>query len=226
MAAGRKNGSRTRAGALAGSRRGSSYRAGRLTREAIVRAAEAVLIQHGHAQFTVQRVAAHLDISPGNVNYYFPTRASLLEALILHTLARYRRRVRAIDRRAGATLPAEFDAVLRWLMEDAVTPRGSRLFRQLWAIAASDPGVAAAMDSFYTRSVRGHLRRLGVRRAATRDYRHLEAIMYLVHMLSEGTTVLFGTRPRSRALFERVQSLAERAIAQLVADAIPTDIDP
>jgi AcrR family transcriptional regulator len=204
---------------MAGSRRGSTYRAGRLTRAAIVRAAEAVLMEHGHAQFTVQRVAAQLDISPGNINYYFPTRASLLEALILNTLEQYRRRVLAIGRSAGAALPVEFDAVLRWLMLDAVTPRGSRLFRQLWAIAANDARVAIAMDSFYTRSVRGHLRRLGLHPAATRKYRDLEAIMCLVHVISEGTTVLFGTRRRARALFERVQSLAERAIAQLVASA-------
>jgi len=204
---------------MAGSRRGSTYRAGRLTREAVVRAAEAVLMEHGHAQFTVQRVAAQLDISPGNVNYYFPTRASLLEALILRTLAQYRARVRSIARGTGGPRSAEFDAVLRWLMEDAATERTSRLFRQLWAIAASDARVATAMDAFYTRSVRGHLRRLGVRASTSAEFRDLETIMYLVHVISEGTTVLFGTRARSRALLQRVQSMAERAIAQLVASA-------
>jgi AcrR family transcriptional regulator len=64
------------------SRLGQSYRVGRIKREAILRAAEATLITHGHARFTVERVAARLNISPGNLNYYFPTKASLLEALI------------------------------------------------------------------------------------------------------------------------------------------------
>ena len=41
--------------------------------------------------------------------------------------------------------------------------------------------------------------------------------MYLVLVVSEGSAVLFGTRARSRALFLRVQSMAVRAIADLVA---------
>ena len=133
------------------SRRGSTYRVGRATREAIVQAAESVLMDFGYAQFSVQRVAARLGITPGNLNYYFPTRASLLEALIRRTLAQYRRRVLAMGKSGGGR-PAEFGAVLRWLAEDAVSGPTSSLFRQLWAIAASDARVAAAMDRFYANS--------------------------------------------------------------------------
>jgi AcrR family transcriptional regulator len=200
-------------------RRGTTYRPGRSTRDAIVRAAETVLIEHGHAQFSVQRVAAQVGISSGNLNYYFSTRAALLEALILHILARYRRRARVRARTRRAELPAEFDAVLDWLMEDSLDPNVARLFRQLWAIAASDARVAAAMDRFYLLSVRGHLRLLGVRPARTPEYRELEAIMCFMHVISEGTIVLFGTRRRARALFSRVRSVAERGVADLVARA-------
>ena len=181
-----------------------------------MQAAESVLMDFGYAQFSVQRVAARLGITPGNLNYYFPTRASLLEALIRRTLAQYRRRVLAMGKSGGGR-PAEFGAVLRWLAEDAVSGPTSSLFRQLWAIAASDARVAAAMDRFYANSVRGHLRRLGVSASTAERYRKLEAIMYLVLVVSEGSAVLFGTRARSRALFLRVQSMAVRAIADLVA---------
>ncbi len=198
------------------SRRGTTYRAGRATREAIVQAAESVLTDLGHAQFSVQRVAARAGITPGNLNYYFPTRAALLEALIRRTLTRYRRRVLALGASGGGR-PAEFGAALRWLTDDAVSGPTNSLFRQLWAIAASDARVAAAMDRFYSNSVRGHLRRLGVRTAAAGSYLDLEAIMYLVLVVSEGSTVLFGTRARSAVLFRRVQAMAVRAVADLVA---------
>jgi AcrR family transcriptional regulator len=42
---------------------GQSYRVGRIKREAILRAAETTLITHGHARFTVERVAARLHAS-------------------------------------------------------------------------------------------------------------------------------------------------------------------
>lgn len=217
MASTKKSSAAARQGRDA-SRRGSTYRVGRATREAIVQAAESVLMDFGYGQFSVQRVAARLGISAGNLNYYFPTRASLLEALIRRTLAQYRRRVLAMGASGGGR-PAEFGAVLRWLAEDAVSGPTSSLFRQLWAIAANDARVAGAMDEFYARSVRGHLRRLGVRASTADSFRQLEAIMYLVLVFSEGSTVLFGTRARSRALFLRVQSLAVRAITDLVASA-------
>jgi len=200
-------------------RRGTTYEAGRSTRAAIVRAAETVLAEHGHAQFSVQRVAQQLRISPGNVNYYFPTRSALLEAMILDILDQYRQRTLTIERRGAVARSADFQAILQWLMTDAASDYGSRLFRQLWAIAAGEPRIAQAMDDFYARSVRGHLERLDIppaSRAAQSDY---EAIMVLVHMISEGTTVLFGTKPRSNALLARVQAQAARAIAHLVNEA-------
>lgn len=198
-----------------------SYRAGRATRDAIVSAAETVLMEHGQAQFSVQRVAESLGISPGNLNYYFPTRASLLGALILRTLATYRQRTRAIEAVPTAKSPqTEIEAVLRWLMRDAKSSGTSRLFRQLWALAATDATTAASMDQFYTRSVQGHLGRLGLRPGAGDP--DPEAVLFLIHVISEGTTVLFGTRQRSTALYRRVESLAVRAINQLIAGATNT----
>ncbi len=205
-----------RAHTVAAGKTRRSYRAGRATREAIVKAAETVLMEHGQAQFSVQRVAKAMGISPGNLNYYFPTRASLLGALILHTLEQYRLRTQAIEAMpTGKSRPAGVDAVLRWLMNDAKSASTSRLFRQLWAIAATDAATATSMDQFYTRSVRGHLRRLGLRPGA--GDLDPEALLFLINVISEGTTVLFGTRQRSTALYRKVEDLAARAINLLIA---------
>lgn len=203
-----------RAGAAGKTRR--SYQPGLATREAIVNAAATVLMEHGHAQFSVQRVAECLGISPGNLNYYFPTRASLLGALIRHTLEQYRLRTQAIGAMpTGQSKPPRTDAVLRWLMRDAMSDNTSRLFRQLWAIAVTDTETSMSMDQFYTRSVHGHMHRLGLR--ANAGDLDPEALLFLVHVISEGTTVLFGTRKRSTALYQRVEDLAARAINQLIA---------
>jgi hypothetical protein len=123
---------------------------------------------------------------------------------------------RPVDRSRSAA----FSFVLGWQMEDSATERTNRLFRQLWAIAGSDPSIAQAMDSFYTRSVRGLLRRIGVSSSTSAEFRDLETIMYLVLTISEGTSVMFGTRPGAQELLKRVQLMARRAIEHLVAAAV------
>jgi AcrR family transcriptional regulator len=198
------------------SRRGSTYEPGRVTREAIVLAAQSVLLEFGHARFTIERVATQLGTSPGNLNYYFPTKASLLETLIVFTLGEYRRRVRGAGERFNTGDRESLGDVLRWLMEDAVSDHTNRLFRELWALALNDPRIAKAMNAFYARSVRAHLRRLRDRADVSSDPQRLEAIVLFMHLLSEGSTVLFGLRPEARATFERVCDVAHEAFMTLL----------
>jgi AcrR family transcriptional regulator len=207
-----------RRAAVESGRLGSTYRPGRATRQAIVQAAEAVLIEHGHARFTIQRVADKLGISPGNVNYYFPTKASLLKTLILFTLMQYRRRVRAAGEKINSGTAEALGEVVRWLMADSVSSRTNRLFRELWAIALNDARLAQSLDEFYTRSVHAHLRRLTDRSAVTAQTERLEAIVFLLHAISEGTTVLFGMQLRSTELLERVRNVAREAIMKLLLE--------
>jgi AcrR family transcriptional regulator len=166
-------------------------------------------------------VARKLGISPGNVNYYFPTKGSLLETLIVFTLGEYRRRVRGAGEQFNTGDKQGLGDVLGWLMEDAITPETNRLFRELWALALNDARIAKAMDGFYARSVRAHIRRLTERKELSQDPQRLEAIVLLMHIISEGTTVLFGTRPEARPTFERVRGLAHEAFMSLLEPGKP-----
>jgi AcrR family transcriptional regulator len=204
------------------SRSGTRYAAGRQTRGAIVRAAVDVLIDVGHARFSVQRVAVKAGISPGNLNYYFPTRESLLKMLISYTLAQYRTHVRAAAQQMPSIAVESLDDRLLWLMRDARSERTNRLFRELWAIALHDPQIAKAMDAFYSRSASAYLRRTRNQRGKNIDDAHLEAVIYLMLVISEGVSVIFGTRPNANALFERVQEAAYRAFGHLLRPTTAT----
>jgi hypothetical protein len=106
--------------------------------------------------------------------------------------------------------------VLLWLMEDARSEGTTRLFRELWAIALHDPQIAKAMDSFYTRSANAYLQRAGDKSAMSTEG-ELEAIIYLMLVISEGVSVIFGTRPTAGHLFSRVREAAHGAIMHLLA---------
>ena len=55
--------------------------------EAIVASSREIFIQEGHAGLSLRRVADHAGIAVGNLNYYFPTKRSLLDAMLRETLA-------------------------------------------------------------------------------------------------------------------------------------------
>jgi AcrR family transcriptional regulator len=184
------------------------YARGRLTRSAIVRAAAEVLTEFGHARFSVQRVAARAGISPGNLNYHFPTREHLLETLITHLLALYRLKLRTVTQRLAADSGDSLPDVLAWLMTDAATEGTNRLFRELWAIAIHDDRIAKAMDSFYSRSASAYLRYAKPGGGNASDKVRLESVIYFMLTISEGTSVIFGTRPNGNRLLERVRGIA------------------
>jgi AcrR family transcriptional regulator len=197
------------------SRLGERYEAGRQTRGTIVRAAAAVLTRDGYARFSLQRVADAAGIAPGNLNYYFPTKASLLETLVSYTLAQYRDRAHKAESQVVSETGDLLGDVLLRLMQDARSDQTNRLFRELWAIALHDPRVAKAMDSFYARSANAYLRRARHESGTSSGGEQLEGIIYLMLVISEGVSVIFGTRPTADRLFDRVRDAAHRAIMHL-----------
>jgi AcrR family transcriptional regulator len=175
-----------------------------------------VLTRDGYARFSVQRVAAEAGIAPGNLNYYFPTKASLLEALVTYTLAQYRDQAHNAGQQVNSETRDSLGDVLLRLMQDARSDQTNRLFRELWAIALHDPNIAKAMDSFYTRSASAFLRRSRSESGMSSGGDELEAAIYLMLVISEGVSVIFGTRPAADRLFNRVRDSAHQAFAHLL----------
>jgi AcrR family transcriptional regulator len=119
------------------------------TRVEILRAARHVLITRGYARLSMRVVAREAHVAVGNVVYYFASKRSLVHALILSMLEHYQ--ITAQDYLRNAHGKSSFPALLRWYMRDSVSPETSRLFRELWAMALHDPGIAGTMDRFYDR---------------------------------------------------------------------------
>jgi AcrR family transcriptional regulator len=194
---------------------GSSYQTGRETREAIVTAAATVLVECGHAEFTLKRVADEVGISVGNLNYHFPVRDALLETLIDRTLGEYSRRFSDwMTGRVGSEKKVLGD-LLEWVIDDATTPRYTHLFRELWAMSLHSRRIAKALDHFYDRSIEDvveliHLSNLDSKR------RDLRCIVELICVMSEGFMAVFGHRQFSASSLKEVKRLARRSIEGLV----------
>lgn len=191
-----------------GSRRSAGARAARRkpdTRSEILKAARHVLATAGYARLSMRAVAREADVAVGNVVYYFPSKRSLMHALIMSLLAHYKINAREYLRNpSGKTGFAE---LLRWYMSDSVSRETSRVFRELWAMALHDPAIAKAMDRFYDelhRLAAAQLRVVWPELSRQRAH----DIAQLLGTLSEGTNPIYATASRSARSLARVAQLA------------------
>ena len=84
----------------------------------IVKAGADLLLEEGFSSLTKRRIAKRLNMSHGNVSYYFPTRESLWHAVIDFELREYSERRQGNLKADPSDPQACFDEfVVRWIDE-------------------------------------------------------------------------------------------------------------
>lgn len=111
-------------------------------RAELLDAAEEILQESGHADLSMRAVAAAAGVRLGHLQYYFPARADLVAAVLGRVLERSLERLRP-------SLTIDVGEMIRALLSEQEDPRSVRLFAEMWALAARDDEVAAAVRAFY-----------------------------------------------------------------------------
>ena len=112
-------------------------RAGRETAARIVQAAHDLLESENLDRFSMRAVAEQAGVSLANLQYYFPGREDLAQALSLDLDARYRAAYEERLAVAGDSPIERFRAVMQYNMEDIARQTTRRFFIQLWALMGS-----------------------------------------------------------------------------------------
>ncbi|MBI5087313.1 MAG: TetR/AcrR family transcriptional regulator [Actinobacteria bacterium] len=113
----------------------------------VLAAAERLLRDSGPEGFTLRAVADEVGISLGNLQYYFPTRAELLDAVFQRYVQTFRDDIFRILPRHDDPRERLLAIVDYWLGTEH-DPEQS-LFWHLWAISAHDDSARATMESVY-----------------------------------------------------------------------------
>lgn len=122
-------------------------RSGRDTAQRILESARELLMRAGDTQFSMRNVAAQAGLHLANVQYYYPTYAALMRAILADTGARYRaayERLRALH--CGDRLQ-HFRAVVDFNLRDIADPRTRRFFIQLWALLNTLDGETGSLHN-------------------------------------------------------------------------------
>ena len=114
----------------------------------ILDAAMMVLVDEGWAGFSLRRVAASAGVGLAHVQYYFPSKQGLVQAMLERfmqlSVGKVQERMKDAEAGSGARLAAAVDAVLADQGEAA-----RRFFCEVWAAAERDLDVARILDGFY-----------------------------------------------------------------------------
>jgi AcrR family transcriptional regulator len=179
----------------------------------ILHAARAVLVEDGYAALTTRKVAERVGVRQSNVQYYFPAKVDLVRALFEDSMARTAREV-AERFAAGRVSPeARLLGGIEHFLETQHSPEEQRFLRELWALAAHDPEVAAVMNQFYRRWVDLTARNLVLINPAldrSRAQRRALLIVSLVDGLSLFRGVTELDHPSVRGIEHELRDLVHR----------------
>ena len=127
--------------------RQGAYKKGKDKRQHVVEAAADLLIESGYHNFSMRKVADAAGIRLGNLQYYFPSKEKLVNAMLDNTLSRYLDDFFEI--RQHGTPEEQFLTVVDHIVFDLNSKRTTVFFPELWSLSNHEKGVTKSMDEMY-----------------------------------------------------------------------------
>jgi len=113
----------------------------------ILEAAEQLLIDRGYHNFSMRKVATKAGVSVGNLQYYFPSKDKLIEAVLDHVIQNY------LDTfllfRGQYTPKEQFIKIIKTVIKDIKTKFTTVFFPELWSMANHEKHISEIMDQMY-----------------------------------------------------------------------------
>jgi AcrR family transcriptional regulator len=95
----------------------------------------------------MRKVADAAGIRLGNLQYYFPSKAKLVKAMLDHALSSYLDAF--VEIRRHGTPEEQFLAVIDKVVNDLNKKRTTVFFPEVWSLSNHEKGVTQAMDEMY-----------------------------------------------------------------------------
>ncbi|MDO8422092.1 MAG: TetR/AcrR family transcriptional regulator [Parvibaculum sp.] len=174
--------------------------------------AEQIIISDGYAALTMRKLADQCGIALGNLQYYFPTKSDLVEAVVDGICERHASSL--TGRPAIKGKPEDtFRMSLHYLLEDVRKPAGSILFWEIWALAAHDKGANTAITKLHQREL--DLIAFGITRLnPDLTSRTVRLRAQIIMSTIEGSSLLIGSgRPQARTPGPLIDEIIETSLA-------------
>ncbi|MGR8950625.1 MAG: TetR/AcrR family transcriptional regulator [Gammaproteobacteria bacterium] len=185
------------------------------TQSSIIDAAGRILIDEGYNGFTLRKVANAANISIGNLNYHYPTKTALIDAVVDVFTDRIIDGFNDVAERAGESPEKRFRAVLEYWIDDLKTEGTSVFFPEIWALSNHYDFAREAAKRSYNHAreiLAGFIRDLNPRLSA--DEVDIHAKYFCASL--EGLTVFIGHKKMWAADHGAIKSAAIENFIQLI----------
>lgn len=159
----------------------------------ILEAARKIIANRGYSKFSMRSIASDAGIHLKSLQYYFPSKKVMLDAVVSYTIEHYyfEEYLKQFESHDAVTPEQRLAVMLDYLIDDLSNPFTSRFFPELWALASRDKDMTAALDHFY----QSHLTSLQnlfteVNPALDRETATLKAAV--IGMMIEGLVLIMG----------------------------------
>ncbi len=124
-------------------------RRGKARADKILETAKNIVLTEGIAGLSTRRVSDTLGISVGNLAYYFPTKDSLLQAMIESVIEGYDEELRHELEDFPNDSVGRLTAFLKYMIDDAKKPEVHGFFYQFWGLSMYNEEAAATRTQMY-----------------------------------------------------------------------------
>ena len=175
------------------SRAGTAVRKrGKATVSDILETAQTILVTEGLTNLSARRVADNLGISVGNLAYYFPSKDSLLQAMIEHVIEGYDEELKKAFELFPHDPRQRLEAFLEYMKEDTKKPEVQGFFYQFWGFTTHNEKAAEKRTAMYEHFFKQLLRLLSDIHT-TKKKAELENMAFSMLACLEGLHVIFGS---------------------------------
>ena len=195
--------------------RKSNLKTGTDISERILDATEERLITSGYHKLRMRNIASDCKISVGNLTYHFPTKESLIYAVVQRLTDFYLKGFKRTLSGKRFQTGSEVESLIEWLLKDSAKDYTTRLNRELWMLSSHYPKIQREIGDLYhtlTADLADHL---------SGKFPHLskhklEKISCLVAILTEGTCVIYGGRYRVPIKSKEINSTIAKIMTEYI----------
>lgn len=133
--------------AVAKTQKNGVYQKGKSRINEILDAATRLVIDSGYHNFSMRKVADAAGIKLGNLQYYFPSKAMLVSAMLDRAIQVYLDEFDEI--RTHGNPKEQFLALIEHVTNDLTSKHTTQFFPELWSLSNHEKDITVYMDQMY-----------------------------------------------------------------------------
>ena len=173
------------------------------------------MVDEGYHNFSLRKVAATARLTLGNLQYYFPSKDSLIKAMLDNCIQRYLDMFEQLRSEAGSDPEEQFVAVISEILRDLNSKYTTVFFPEVWSLANHDDHATEFMDAMYEKYRLVLVEIIALLNPALSPDQHRRLAIFVSSSM-EGHTMFIGHKKPWKKETENIVTMATQSFLWLI----------